>query len=110
MKLIYKFAVAVLGVLLSAYFVPGVAISGLGSAVAVTIFLFFVSFTIKPILTILTLPIHFLTLGFSSLLINAFIFWGVAFLLPGFSVEGIVGAILGSLVVTITHIIGRVFS
>lgn len=41
---------------------------------------------IKPVLFVLTLPITIVTLGFFILVLNALILFGVAWLVPGFSV------------------------
>ena len=58
--------------------------------------------TVRPVLQLLTFPLTILTLGLSSLIINAlclgFVSW---YLIPGFHVAGIVPAILGSIVLSI---------
>jgi putative membrane protein len=52
---------------------------------------------IRPILVILTLPVTILTLGLFLFVINAALFWLVAQVVKGFSVEGFLAALVGSL-------------
>ena len=58
--------------------------------------------TVRPVLQILTFPLTILTLGLSSLLINAlclgFVSW---YIIPGFYIAGIVPAIVGSIVLSL---------
>lgn len=108
--MIIRFALLVLSVLAAAYFVPGIVVSGLYPAIMVAVLFVVASFTIKPILTILTLPIHFLTLGLSSFLINALIFWFLSTFIQGFTVEGVLAAVLGALIIAIGNAIGSSLS
>ncbi len=54
---------------------------------------------VRPILTILTLPITILTLGLFYLLVNGFVFFLASKIVPGFEVAGFWWAVLGALVV-----------
>lgn len=57
---------------------------------------------IKPLVALLALPLTCLTLGFSSIIVNALLFWLVGSgWLPGFRVEGPVAALFGSVVMSI---------
>lgn len=97
--MIMRFAILVLSVALAAYIVPGVSVSGLYPTVIVAVLFVVASFTLKPLLTLLTLPIHFLTLGLSSFLINAGIFWFLSTFIEGFTVSGFGAALLAALIV-----------
>ena len=67
----------------------------------------FVNALVRPVLTVLTLPITVLTLGLFLLVVNGIAFGLAAFLVPGFRVAGLGPAILGSLVVAgVSWIIG----
>jgi putative membrane protein len=58
--------------------------------------------TVRPVLQILTFPLTILTLGLSSLLINALCLGFVAwYIIPGFYIGGIIPAIVGSIVLSI---------
>ncbi|TAG80239.1 MAG: phage holin family protein [Burkholderiales bacterium] len=87
-------AVALMAV---AYVVPGVTVVNFIAALIAAFVLGFVNTLIRPILTILTLPISVLTLGFFYLLLNGFLFWGTSKILGGFEVNGFVAAVLGGL-------------
>ena len=66
-----------------------------------TIVLGLVNALIRPILTILTLPITILTLGLFYLVINGLTFLLASKLVPGFHVGGFWWAVLGALLVSI---------
>jgi putative membrane protein len=58
---------------------------------------------IRPILVVLTLPITFLTLGLFIWVVNAFMLKLTAALVPGFKVEGLWAAMVGSLLLGILN-------
>lgn len=57
-----------------------------------------VNAVIAPILKLITLPLNCMTLGLVGLLINVFMFWLAASLVPGFHIHGFWAAVFGSLV------------
>jgi putative membrane protein len=85
-------AVALMAV---AYLMPSITVTSFVSALIAAFALGFVNTLIRPILTLLTLPISLLTLGFFYLLINGLLFWMVGRLLNGFEVNGFWAAVLG---------------
>lgn len=80
--------------------VPGVNIANFPSALIAGVSIGFVNAVIKPILSVLTLPINFLTLGLFSLVVNGICFWLASVLVPGFSVHGLLGVILGPVILS----------
>ncbi len=48
--------------------------------------LMFVNFVIKPIISLLTLPINILTLGIFGIILNGAFFWLLADVIPGFHI------------------------
>ncbi|UCC66576.1 MAG: phage holin family protein, partial [Deltaproteobacteria bacterium] len=52
-------------------------------------------------LVLLTLPISILTLGLFLLVINGLMLWLVAALVQGFHVNGFLGAVFGSILISI---------
>ena len=62
---------------------------------------------VKPILVILTLPITIVTLGLFIFVINAFIFLFVASLIEGFTVDGFIPALIGSILVSVISLITK---
>ena len=101
MKLLITWLASALAILLSAWLVPGVYISGFGSALIAAIVLGVVNAIIRPILIVLTLPINILTLGLFTLVINAAMVALSAAVLPGFSISSFWTAVLFSLILTV---------
>jgi putative membrane protein len=56
---------------------------------------------VKPVLSLLSLPVNFLTLGAFSLIVNGFCFWLASLLIPGFTVSGLLAFILGPVVLSL---------
>ena len=90
-----------LAVVLTAYLLPGVFVDGYGTALIVALVLAIVNVLVKPVLTILTIPITILTLGLFLLVINAAIILFVDNLVAGFTVDGFWWALLFSLILSI---------
>ena len=57
-----------------------------------------VNSVVRPVLTLLTLPITILTLGLFYLVVNGVAFGLAAALVPGFTVASFLSAVLGALV------------
>ena len=55
---------------------------------------------ISSFLLLVTCPLNLITLGLFTFVVNALVFWLAANLVPGIAVNGFVGALVGSLVVT----------
>lgn len=83
--------------------VPGVDLATFAAAVTGAIAIGFVNSFIKPVLSLLSLPINFLTLGLFSLVVNGFCFWLASVFVPGFSVHGLLGAILGPVILSFVN-------
>jgi putative membrane protein len=71
------------------------------SALMVAVVLAFLNTIVKPILTILTIPITVFTLGFFLLAINAFLILFATKLVVGFHVDGFWKALLFSLILSV---------
>jgi putative membrane protein len=56
---------------------------------------------LRPLLLLVTCPFNIVTLGLFTFVVNAVVFWLAAQIVPGFSVSGFLGALIGSLAVTI---------
>ncbi len=86
-----------------AEFFSGIRVAGYQEAVIVALLLGVVNFFIRPILTILTLPITILTLGLFLFVINGVMILIVDALLDGFSVAGLTWAILLSVILGLAN-------
>lgn len=81
--------------------IPGVSIATFPAALVAAISIGIVNSFIKPVLSILSLPINFLTLGSFSLVINGVCFWLASLLVPGFTVHGLLAIILGPIILSL---------
>ncbi|MFN8637049.1 MAG: phage holin family protein [Chloroflexota bacterium] len=63
---------------------------------------------VRPILLLVTCPFTLITLGLFVFVVNAIVFWLAARIVPGIEVHGFLGALVGSLTVTLcTSIVDR---
>ena len=102
MRLIARWLVNSLALFVAYYIVPGVNISDFWSGLAAAALLGIVNAVIKPVVVVLTLPINIISLGFFTLVINAFMLKIVAWAIEGFTVNGFWAAFLGAIVISIT--------
>lgn len=103
-RLILQIIAGILGIFLATKFVPGVSLEIIPGEsqffgieftawwqvlVLVGGVLGLVNFFIKPILKIITLPLHLLTFGLFSLVINMLMVWLVNILFPELTITGL---------------------
>lgn len=94
-----------IALLIVAYFMPGVHVTGPVGALEAALVLGVVNAILRPILIILTLPVQILTLGLFTLIVNGFLFWWVAHWNVGLSVDGFWTSVLASIVLTVISMI-----
>lgn len=108
MKIFLRLLVTALALWVATKFVPGISFTGDNSAALLGVALVFaaVNLFVKPILQLFSFPVVLLTLGLFLFVINGLMLLLTSFLSArlgfGFHVDGIIAAILGSLVVSIT--------
>ena len=83
--------------------VPGVDIATFPDALIAAVAIGLLNSSIKPILSQLSLPLNYSTLGLFSIVVNGVCFWLAAVLVPGFSVHGILAALLGPVVLSFVN-------
>jgi putative membrane protein len=96
-SLLLRWFLSALALLAVAYIYPGVRVDSFFSAAMAALVLGLVNALIRPILVVLTLPVTIVTLGLFLFVINALLFWLVAEIVKGFSVQGFVAALIGSI-------------
>jgi len=89
-----------LGLLVIDTVVPGVDIANFPAALIAAVVIGGINSTIRPVLSILSLPINFLSLGLFSLVVNGVCLWLAALLVPGFAINGIIAFILGPVILS----------
>lgn len=103
MRIIINWIVSAAAIALTAYFLPGVAVTGIAAAFIAAFVIGFLNALIRPILLIITLPINILTLGLFTFVVNALLILLAAQIVPGFAVSGFWTAIFFSIILTIVH-------
>ena len=103
MKMLIKFGITVLALVLTAKIIPGIMISSLGAGIWAALILGAVNTFLKPMLTIFTLPLTILTLGLFSFVLNGLLFLLTANLVTGFYVSGIGSATIGAVLLSIIN-------
>lgn len=102
MHVVLRYLGTVAAILLTVYIVPGVMVTeGWLTILLAALVWSVITMLIKPVLSILTLPITILTFGISALIINALLFWAMTLIVPGFTVAGFWAAILGVIVLSV---------
>ena len=99
---LFRLLITALGLWAAAAIIPGIRLDGWGNLVLAALLLGIVNAVIRPIILVLTLPLTVLTLGLFILVVNGISLALVAWMLPGFHVDGLGSAILGSIVVGLT--------
>ncbi|MEA3450136.1 MAG: phage holin family protein [Patescibacteria group bacterium] len=111
MEILISWLLAGLVVLVSAYLLSGISVSGFVIAFLVALALGLLNAFLKPILILLTLPINILTLGLFTLVINAFLIMLVAVIVPGFKVETFWWAFLFGIMLSVVNwLVNLIFS
>ncbi len=98
MFLLLRLVLNALAVILVSRVVPGVSVTGFGSALIAAVMIGLVNALIRPIFAFFSFPITVLTLGLFTLVINALMFWLASAFVPGFRIEGFWAAFFGAIV------------
>ena len=108
MNLFTRLLLSSVAVIIAAYLLPGIALTG-GSldafitAFIVAVIISLLNVTVKPLLIILTIPITVVTLGLFLLVINAIVILIAGSIVPGFIVDSFWWALIFSLLLSIIN-------
>lgn len=83
--------------------VPGVNLANFPAALLAGVAVGAVNSSVKPVLSALSMPLNFISLGAFSLIVNGICFSLAALLVPGFVVRGFLGFILGPIVLSFVN-------
>ena len=93
MRLLITWFINAAALLALPYLMHSVTVTHIGAALVAALVLGLVNTLIRPLLLLLTLPVTVVSLGLFILVINGFLFWGVAQLVEGFQVAGFWSAV-----------------
>lgn len=99
---------AALGLALAAFLLRGVGYNGIVDLLLAALLLGVLNAIVRPILFILTLPLTIVTLGLFLLVLNAAMIGLVAWMLPGFWVQGFWSGVAAAVIVGLASWVGGV--
>jgi putative membrane protein len=100
-RFLLQWLVVAVALFVTAYILPGVSVTSWTALAIAALVLGFVNAVVRPVLTLLTLPITVVTLGLFYLVVNGLAFALAAWVVPGFTVSGFGWAVLGALLVSL---------
>ncbi len=101
MNLILKWIIFALLIMLIAWVIPGINITGFASALIVVLVMSIVNLFVRPLINLISLPLNVLTFGLFSLVINTLLFLLIAKFSPGFQIEGFWSGFFGALILSV---------
>ncbi|RLD66932.1 MAG: phage holin family protein [Bacteroidetes bacterium] len=102
---IINLLITAVAVVVAAYLIPGIQVDNFMTAIIVAIALAILNALIKPILTVLTIPITIVTLGLFLLVINAAMVSLAGWMVSGFDVDSFWSALFFSIIVSVVSFI-----
>src|SRR5580693_2940616 len=96
-KLVIRMIFGALGLWAAAKLVPGIYVHGTETLIIAAALLGVVNAIVRPVVTLLTLPLTIVTLGLFLLIVNAAMIGLVSVLIPGFQVHGLVAGVLAAI-------------
>lgn len=102
-RIVYHWLVHVLALFVAAALLQGVHVDGALAGLVAAALLGLINVSIRPILVLVTLPINLLTLGLFTFVVNALMLQLVAWLVPGFAIDGFWWAVLAALVLAFVN-------
>ncbi len=82
---------------------PGVDLANFPAAMVAAVAIGIFNSGVRPILSVLSLPINILTLGAFTLVINGLCFWLASLFVPGFHVAGLIAFLIAPVVLSFVN-------
>jgi putative membrane protein len=100
-NIILRLAVNVFALYVVDYLVPGFSLAGFWTAVVAAVVIGIINTFIKPIVQLIALPVSIITFGIVAFLINVLLLWLAASVVPGFTIDTFLTAVIASLVLSL---------
>ena len=81
----------------------GVNIANFPAALIAAVSIGLINSGVKPVLSLLSLPLNIITLGAFSLIINGLCFWLASLFVPGFRVVGLIAFIVAPVILSFVN-------
>jgi len=105
LNFVMRVAFLALGVALAARIVRGISYTDGETLLLVAVLLGLFNAFLKPVLVLFTLPFVVFSLGLGLWVINAFLLWSAGRLVEGFRVQGLMAALVGALIISLTNLV-----
>ncbi len=103
-RLFFQWILATLSVVVATYVVPGVHTTVIPAFIFAAV-LTVINLLVRPVISIIALPLTFITLGFFALVINAGIVLLAAYMVPGFSIAGFWQAFIFAIILSLINML-----
>lgn len=107
MRMLIHWLISAISLIIVAYVVPGIYVSGFFTALVAAAVFGLVNSTIGLLLKVLTFPFILLTLGLFWFVINAFMLMFASSVVPGFHVAGLGSAFVGAVLLSLVNVVLR---
>ncbi|MGA7524931.1 MAG: phage holin family protein [Acidobacteriaceae bacterium] len=105
LRLLLKWLLYALALLITANVVPGFHLRSMAAALIAVVIIGFLNMTLGLLLKIITFPLSIITFGLFLLVINAFILKLASNVVPGFYVSTWSAAFIGAVVLALLHLL-----
>jgi putative membrane protein len=103
-RLAIRWAGNVAALFVASWVLPGVGYGGQGWTLLIAAAVFtLVNLAVKPVVTVLSLPLIVLTLGFFLLVINVLMLYITDWIVPDFEISGFGWGLLGAIIVSLVN-------
>lgn len=109
LKLLLNCLISAVSLLIVAHVIKGFNVVSFQSALFAAVVIGIVNGTLGLVLKFISFPWIILTLGLASLVINALMLMLSAYFVDGFSVDGFVPAFIGSILLSVSNFVLRLF-
>lgn len=84
-------------------FTTGVNLANFPAAMVAALVIGIFNSAVKPVVSLLSLPINILTLGAFTLVINGLCFWLASLFVPGFQVHGLIAFLIAPVILSFVN-------
>lgn len=109
-SLIIRWGITATAVYLTQFIIDGIWVKNFMSAIIASLIIGFLNTFVKPILTLISLPIVLLSFGLFMLVINAMLLWFAGEILEGIEIAGFIPALWGSIIISFGTWIGNLIT
>lgn len=104
-KLLLNLSATAISIFIVSNLIDGITVGSFKNLILISILLGFLNFFIKPVITLLTLPVNILTLGLFSFIINASILKIAFYLVEGANINNIITSIIAAILLSVVNCI-----